>query len=111
MANRNIIKNSTETNLQENDGLLNAGEIVKINTGEKRLVVLSACESGRGDIISAEGVYGMVRAFKMTGAKRILISLWKVPDEQAKEMMLVFYKKLLVGAPEAIALKQAQHFV
>ena len=111
MANRNTLKNSSEDNLQEQDGLLNAGEIVKINSSEKRLVVLSACESGRGDIISAEGVYGMVRAFKMTGAQKVLISLWKVPDEQTTEMMLVFYKKLLNGAPESVALKHAQQYM
>lgn len=111
MANRNILKNSLDGNLQEQDGLLNAGEIVKINSSEKRLVVLSACESGRGDIISAEGVYGMVRAFKMTGAKKVLISLWKVPDEQTKEMMLVFYKKLLAGTPESVSFKHAQQYM
>ncbi len=111
MANRNLLKSSIGKNLHEQDGLLNAEEITKLTTNEKQLVVLSACESGTGNIISAEGVYGMVRAFKMTGAKRILISLWKVPDKQTKEMMLVFYKKILDGNTEAIALRQAQQYL
>lgn len=108
MAGRNTIKLGVETNAPEHDGLLDAGEISKLRSGEKQLVVLSACESGKGDIISAEGVYGMVRAFKMAGARRILISLWKIPDEQTKEMILVFYKKLLNGVSETTALKEAQ---
>ncbi len=111
MAGRNTIKASIQTNPQEHDGLLNAGEIAKLGSVQKQLVVLSACESGKGDIISTEGVYGMVRAFKMAGARRILISLWKVPDEQTKKMILVFYKKLLNGTPEATALKEAQQYM
>jgi CHAT domain-containing protein/tetratricopeptide (TPR) repeat protein len=111
MAGRNTIKSGVETNAQEHDGLLDAGEVARLGSGEKQLVVLSACESGRGDIISAEGVYGMVRAFKMAGVRRILISLWKVPDEQTKEMILVFYKKLLNGLPETTAIKNAQQYM
>jgi CHAT domain-containing protein len=72
------------------------------------LAVLSACQTGLGEVHSGEGVYGLRRAFVVAGAKTLVMSLWKVPDEQTRKLMEDFYRLLLRGAPRAEALRKAQ---
>ncbi|RKZ50703.1 MAG: hypothetical protein DRR16_06610 [Candidatus Parabeggiatoa sp. nov. 3] len=77
------------------DGILYALEALNLNLTGTELVVLSACETGKGLIDYSEGVYGLVRAFKIAGAYRLLMTLWKVGDKATKMFMIDFYKKWL----------------
>lgn len=77
------------------DGILTAFEISNMNLSNTELIVLSACETALGDIIGNEGVFGLQRAFKMAGAKYLIMSLWQVPDRATSVFMSSFYNNWL----------------
>ena len=91
-----------------NDGILTAYEISNLDLSATDLVVLSACETGLGDIQTGEGVFGLQRAFKLAGVDEMIISLWKVPDEQTQILITSFYQYYLNSGNAAEALHQAQ---
>ena len=90
------------------DGLLTAEDVTGLDLLDTELVVLSACDTGRGEVHVGEGVFGLRRAFVLAGAKTLVMSLWKVPDRATRELMVDFYQQLLKGTPRAEALRQAQ---
>ncbi|MEW4488343.1 CHAT domain-containing tetratricopeptide repeat protein [Thalassoglobus sp. JC818] len=90
------------------DGWVTAQEIARMDFRNTELVVLSACESGLGDISSGQGVHGIRRAFLNAGAHSILTSLFKVPDIETRELMRAFYQHLLESPNRRTALCRAQ---
>ncbi len=96
LAGANAVWNS-EVPIEGEDGVLTAQEVANLDLQHTSLVVLSACETGLGDIRGSEGVYGLQRAFKMAGAKYLIMSLWQVPDKETAEFMKQFYTLLLNG--------------
>jgi CHAT domain-containing protein len=90
------------------NGLLTAEDVTGLDLLDTELVVLSACETGLGEVQVGEGVFGLRRAFVLAGAKTLVMSLWKVPDEETRELMENFYRRVLAGEPRAEALQNAQ---
>ena len=90
------------------DGYLTALEVAQLAWEGTDLVVISACESGLGDLQVGEGVYGLKRAIAVAGARSSLLSLWKVDDEATKVFMEGFYARLKQGQGKADALANTQ---
>lgn len=92
------------------DGILTAKEISQLDLRGLDLVVLSACQTGLGEI-KGDGVFGLQRGFKKAGANSLLMSLWKVDDEATRLLMTQFYKNLTSGMSKYESLKLAQKYV
>lgn len=94
-------------NTAEEDGALYAGEIYQLHLNAD-LVVLSACETGSGQLVRGEGIVGMTRGFFYAGAKNVLVSLWPVNDTSTSHLMIEFYREMLAGKAKSAALQQAK---
>ena len=92
----------------EEDCILTAAEVEKMDLSDTELVVLSACDTGLGDCESIDGVYGLSRAFKIAGAHTIVMTLWKVNDLVTKEFMCEFYAQIKEGLEYHEAFRIAQ---
>jgi CHAT domain-containing protein/Tfp pilus assembly protein PilF len=93
------------------DGILLASEVSEMYLPNTKLVVLSACETGLGEVKGTEGVFGLQRAFKMAGVEFLIISLWQVPDYQTSELMDKFYENWSSGNTIHDSFSQAQNFM
>jgi CHAT domain-containing protein len=91
------------------DGIATAYEIAQLNLRNTELAVLSACETASGDIKGSEGVFGLQRAFKLAGVKKMIVSLWRVDDTYTAELMIAFYTYWLKGSAIKEAFDTAQN--
>ena len=90
------------------DGLLTGLEASLLNLQGTELVILSACESGAGEVKIGEGVMSLRRAFRIAGAETVLASHWKVSDEATSRLMTEFMRRWRAGEPRAKAWREAQ---
>lgn len=88
-------------------GELLATDLAELDLTGTQLVVLSACDTGLGDIFAGEGVWGFQLALRVAGAQAVVMSLWKVDDEATRALMANFYHHLLAGKGKASALREA----
>lgn len=102
LANANLLESSGE------DGVLTALETSGLNLWGTRLVVLSACETGLGDVHNGEGVFGLRRTLVIAGSESQLMTLWKVDDLATKDLMVDYYRRLVSREGRSEALRQAQ---
>jgi CHAT domain-containing protein len=91
--------------------LITALELMGLNLWGTELVVLSACDTGRGDIKLGQGVYGLRRALVVAGAETVVMSLWKVNDDTTRMLMEAYYGNLLAGQGRASALREAMRML
>jgi CHAT domain-containing protein len=92
----------------DEDGVLTALEMVGMDLWGTKLVVLSACETGLGDVKNGEGVYGLRRALVLTGSETQIMSLWKVSDAGTRDLMVAYYTRLQRGESRIEAIRQVQ---
>jgi CHAT domain-containing protein len=91
----------------DEDGILTAEEVAALDLRSVEWAVLSGCDTGLGRLEQSEGVVGLRRAFRVAGARSVIMSLWAVKDEDAREWMNAFYRHRAAGKPTAEAARDS----
>jgi CHAT domain-containing protein len=97
-----------QENINSQDGILTAYEAASLNLKNTDLVVLSACETGRGEIVEGEGVYGLQRSFLLAGSNAVIMSLFKVDDDITRKFMFYFYEDYISSMDKRTAFTNAK---
>jgi CHAT domain-containing protein len=110
MLRSGIVLAGANTSLKtgQDEGMITAEKVLGLRLKGTDLVVLSACRTGVGDVESGEGVFGLKRAFILSGAKSIIMSLWSVPSQETVDLMSSFYTQISEGKTPSVALRQAK---
>ena len=110
-AGANTQKRRAAGSASSGSALVTALELAGLDLWGTQLVVLSACDTGRGDVRRGQGIYGLRRAFIVAGAETVVMSLWKVDDTATRVLMETYYRHLLAGLGPATALREAMREV
>ncbi|MER0203689.1 MAG: CHAT domain-containing protein, partial [Nitrosomonas sp.] len=102
------LANANRLESGEDDGVLTAMEAANLDLWGTQLVVLSACETGVGEVQNGQGVFGLRRALVIAGSETQVMSLWKVDDDGTKELMVDYYQRLLNSEGRSEAMRQTQ---
>ncbi len=102
LAGANLLRSGND------DGILTALEVSALNLWGTKLVVLSACDTGVGEVRSGEGVFGLRRALVLAGAETLVMSLWPVSDQGTRDLMIAYYKSLQAGEGRSEAMRKVQ---
>lgn len=105
---QNIYDTNYVDHSSADNGIVTAYEIMNTDLSKTDIVILSACETGLGDIKVGEGVYGLQRAFQMAGSASIIMSLWKVNDQTTQLLMTEMYRHIVLGKSNEVAFQLAQ---
>ncbi len=110
MLRSGIVLAGANASLKEgrDDGIVSAEKVLGLRLKGTDLVVLSACNTGTGEVKSGEGVFGLKRSFILSGAKTVVMSLWSIPSKETTELMTHFYTLMAKGKSKSEALREAR---
>ncbi|MDX2189003.1 MAG: CHAT domain-containing protein [Bacteroidota bacterium] len=103
-----VLKSNSILDLNSEKGVLTAYEAMNLNLDNTELVILSACETGLGEVQVGEGVFGLQRSFVVAGSNTVVMSLFKVNDEVTQKLMNIFYEKWLISGDKRKAFSDAK---
>ncbi|AKG24363.1 tetratricopeptide repeat family protein [Calothrix sp. 336/3] len=106
LAGFNDRRNKQDNSIE--DGVLTALEVAGLHLRGTQLAILSACETGLGNVKTGDGVYGLRRALVIAGTQSQLLSLWQVDDKGTKDLMVKYYEKIKTGKGRHAALRETQ---